>query len=236
MKILIGAPVRQDEETFQLYLASLKNLNTKGLKVEWFFILHNSPNLKKYLEPYQYTEVTSNDEYKKDFTHHWTPTNLSHVAMMKNELLKKAKQKGADYFFLVDSDILLHPDTLQQLVKSNKKIISEIFWTRWHPEEEEQPNAWIYDHYSFDTLDRFKQWREKGLYQVGMTGACILIHKDVFTKVNYSPIYNVSYSAWEDRAFCIRAAVHVFEIWMDTHYPAKHLYRKEDLNEVLRAK
>ena len=47
-KILIGAPVRQDEETFLKYLESLKSLNTKGLEVDYFFILHNSENLEKY--------------------------------------------------------------------------------------------------------------------------------------------------------------------------------------------
>lgn len=233
MRILIGAPVRQDEETFKLYIESLKNLNTDGLDVDWFFILHNSPHLKKYLHPRQYIEAKSDEEYQKDETHHWTEKNLKQVAVMKNHLLDRTILEKHNYFFLVDSDILLHPETLQTLVKSNKKIVSEVFWTRWQPNEEEMPNAWICDYYAFDTLNRFKQWRNKGLYQVGMTGACILIHSDVIKAgVDYSPIYNVSHSVWEDRAFCIRSAVHGFDIWMDTQYPAKHLYRKEDVYEV----
>jgi len=57
-----------------------------------------------------------------------------------------------------------------------------------------------------------------------------LIHRDVIASgVNYSPLYNVSFSNWEDRAFCIRAAAYGYKIYMDTHYPATHLYREEDV-------
>ena len=54
--------------------------------------------------------------------------------------------------------------------------------------------TWQHDSHSFGSL---------GLYQVGMTGACVLISKPVLeAKVNYDHIYNVSF--WgEDRAFCI---------------------------------
>ena len=50
-RIMIGAPVRQDEETFVKYLESLKKLNTEGLEVDYFFILHNSKNLENCSTP-----------------------------------------------------------------------------------------------------------------------------------------------------------------------------------------
>ncbi|OAS21141.1 hypothetical protein [Paenibacillus oryzisoli] len=232
MRILIGAPVRQDEMTFKLYLDSLKALNTEGLEVEFLFLLHGSEHLIKYLEPHQYLGVTPGSEYKRDdITHHWTNENLAAVTYMKNRLLFEAS--AFDAFFLVDSDIILHPETLQQLVKADKPIVSNVFWTKWQPDEAEMPNAWNYDHYSF-LPGELERWREPGIYPVGMSGACILIKREVILAgVNYSPIYNVSHSLWEDRAFCIRAACAGFQIYMDTTYPAKHLYRESDIQEVL---
>ena len=47
MKILIGAPVRQNEEIFKEYLKSLDNLE-KPCQIDRFFYLHNS-KLAKYL-------------------------------------------------------------------------------------------------------------------------------------------------------------------------------------------
>jgi len=226
-RILIGAPVRQDEETFVKYLKSLRNLNTEGLQVDFFFILHNSENLAKHLEPQQYELYESNNEYIKNDTHVWTNENLKDVIIMKNALIRKALIGKYDYFFLVDSDLILHEDTLQHLIKQEKHIISEIFWTRWTTERDEEPNAWQYDFYSFHDLDKIKDWRIKGVYEVGGTGACILIKSEVLESfVNYNPIKNISFSLWEDRAFCIRASVAGFKIYLDTNYPATHLYRR----------
>jgi glycosyltransferase involved in cell wall biosynthesis len=234
-QVLIGAPVRQDETIFRLYLNSLRALNTTGLEVDWFFILHNSPHLADYLKPHQYRLQSSDGSYvRDDTTHHWTGGNLRQVAEMKNELLRMAQDGGYDFFFLVDSDLLLHQDTLQQLVKADKQIVSNVFWTRWGPDTPEMPNAWDFDRYLFQA-GSLEAWQKPGLHQVGMSGACILISREVIDAgVNYSAIYNVSHSIWEDRAFCIRAACAGFPIYMDTTYPARHLYRESDVQEVLR--
>lgn len=229
-RILIGAPVRQDEETFKKYLESLNNLDKTGLEVDYFFCLHNSPKLANYLQEDQYVQVTSEHQYiRNEISHFWSDDNLNDVVLMKNFLLDKTKFEKYDYFFLIDSDLILHPNTLQHLIKQKKDIIAEIFWTQWKPNQQFEPNAWIYDHYAFDTLNTIDLWKQKGVYEVGGTGACILINRNVIEAgVNYTKIKNVSFSTWEDRAFCIRASVKGFEIFLDTHYPAIHLYRKGD--------
>jgi hypothetical protein len=231
MRILIGSPVKQDETIFKYYLQSLASLKC-DYEIDWFFILHNSPELKKYLNKNQYEEFTNKTQYEVNSTHHWKKENLKDVTNMKNYLLHKTLQEGYDYFFLVDSDIMLHPKTLQHLVMQNHPIISEIFWTSWNPGEEPMPNAWDYDFYGYAKEKDWRKYKQKEVWKVGYSGACILIHRDVIAAgVNYNPIHNVSFSAWEDRAFCIRAAVHGFQVTMDTHYPATHLYRKEDVQK-----
>ncbi len=231
MKILIGSPVKQDEKIFQYYLESLSNLKCDH-EIDWFFILHNSPELKKYLKPNQYEEYINQTQYAVDKTHTWKKDNLKDVTIMKNYLLKKTLEENYDYFFLVDSDIILHPKTLQHLINQRQKIISELFWTSWNPNEEQMPNAWDYDYYAFSKDRDWLKYKQKEVWKVGYSGAVILIHRDVIEAgVNYTPIYNVSFSNWEDRAFCIRAAVHGFQVTMDTNYPATHLYRKEDVEK-----
>jgi hypothetical protein len=69
-----------------------------------------------------------------------------------------------------------------------------------------------------------------------MAGACTLIKRSVLEKnVNWNPIRNLSMSVWEDRAFCIRAAVNNVDIWIDTHYPAIHLYRQSEYDKFIKA-
>lgn len=227
MRILIGAPVRQDHTTFYRYLKALNQLKTDGFHVDFFFVLHNSTRLKRFLKPDQFIEFSSMMEYKRDEKgHHWTLGNLTDVMMMKNFLLKKVLVENYDYFFLVDSDLILKPETLHRLFSRQKDIIAEVFWTKWQQNEEEMPNAWIADHYTFLKHRQYLEWRAAGVYEVGMTGACILIHRNVLESgVDYTPIKNVSFSNWEDRAFCIRAAVHGYDIFLDTTCPPEHLYR-----------
>lgn len=229
MRVLIGAPVREDHTTFYKYLKALNQLDTAGVEVDFFFILHNSPRLKRFLKQNQYLEYTNENEYIRDnFTHHWSMQNLSDVVVMKNILLDYTNKNNYDYFFLVDSDIILQTDTLKRLLNHQKDIVAQCFWTEWTPNTEAMPNAWLGDFYSFAHEGQWREWHNEGLYEVGMSGACILIHRKVLEAgVNYSPIKNVSYTAWEDRAFCIRAQVHDFDIYLDTKNPPIHLYRKQ---------
>lgn len=74
--------------------------------------------------------------------------------------------------------------------------------------------------------------RIPGIYEVGGLGACTLISQHAIKAgVSYNQIRNISY--WgEDRHFCIRAAALGIPLFVDTHYPALHLYRDSDLSKV----
>ena len=113
---------------------------------------------------------------------------------------------------------MLHPLTLKTLLAADKDIVSEIFWTNgWC-------NAWLHDQSS----GMRTEWNIPGLYQVGMTGALTLVKRKVFTAIDYTPIPNIVKALWgEDRHFCVRAACAGFEMWVDTHYPAEHLYTEQ---------
>lgn len=273
MKTLIGCPVRQDEKIFKYYLDGLQKLEGD---FDVFFYLHNSKHLAKYLEPGQYEHCESGSAYSP---HVWNADNLSEVAQMKNMLLQRALDKGYDYFFLVDSDTILHPKTLTHLLSRKKDVVAEVLWTCWKPELAEMPNAWDQDFYSFrertpgqvqkgtdktekivelmqtlgikdqgaienigrQVMDHlvnvgirgdgpYQAFRTPGIYKVGGIGGCNLISRKVIEAgVNYNPIYNLSWTNWEDRAFCVRAAVHGFSLYLDTNYPAVHLYDEASL-------
>ena len=222
MKILIGAPVRTSERIFEHYVRALRPLGA-----DLFFFLHNSPNLAKYLNEGEYEHIQTPSQHQP---HVWNSGLLREVSTMKNRLLKKALEGGYDYFFLVDSDTILHPDTLKHLLSLKKDIVAEVCWTKWKPEEEEKPNAWMYDFYEFGEVP-IESFRKFDLHEVGGVGGIVLIsRKAIAAGINYVPIPNLSTSMWEDRAFCVRATVSGFKIYLDTCYPANHLYRDEDVD------
>lgn len=255
--MLLGSPVRQHPEILKIFLTSSRELNLNVFTIDYFFIDNNTEEESSQLLS-SFSEETPNTVIKKiqdheeyicdENTHVWQETAIWKVAGFKNSIIDYAITGGYDYLFLVDSDLVLHPQTLLHLISLQKDIVSEIFWTRWEPGFPELPQVWVNDQYSIfecargenltqeeifkrvtSFIDRLK---EPGVYKVGGLGACTLISKNALsTGVNFKEIYNVSFVG-EDRHFCIRAVALGFELFVDTHYPAFHIYRLSDLKDL----
>ncbi|WP_291649684.1 glycosyltransferase [Clostridium sp.] len=258
IRILIGSPIHQKPIILKEFLMSLKELDSDDLYIEYCFIDDNdieesSLILNKFKEYVKKVTILESKESTSsyicdDYTHRWSNDLIRKVSNFKNTIIEKAVKEDYDYLFLVDSDLIMHSKTLKRLVSLNKEIVSNIFWTRWQPNSYEQPQVWLkdmYTLYNFEhgenlsesevikrTSDFINMLRKPGTYKVGGLGACTLISKGALLKgVNFNPVYNISF--WgEDRHFCIRAAVLGIQLYVDTYYPAHHIYRDEDLKKV----
>lgn len=228
MKVLIAAPLRQEIKIFREYQAGLDRLIVpEGVTVDRYFVVNDCPEIIPEIRGADYDVMDTGDRFQKsDNDHLWTHENLEKMPALRNMTVRRALECGYDYLFSVDTDIVLHPETLLQLLEADKDIISELFWTNgWC-------NAWMYDQSS----GMKSEWVRPGLYQVGMTGACTLIKREVFFEgVDFTPIPNIRKALWgEDRWFCIRAAVLGFEMWIDTHCPPWHLYSEKEYQNFKR--
>jgi len=252
-KVLIGSPIHQKPAILREFLHSLTELK---IIADFYFIDDNADTrskqlltlFKDYMENRAEVIVRPSpfiDHYVKDEqTHQWNQHLIWKVAQFKDLMIEYAKQNQYDYLFLIDSDLLLHPQTINKLIDSNKDIISEIFWTKWQPNAIEQPQVWLKDEYtqvieddkntnSYAALMEFYQkLRNPGVYEIGGLGACTLISKKALDAgVKFARIYNLSF--WgEDRHFCVRAAALGFQLYVETTYPAYHIYRDSDLAGV----
>ncbi|MCM3143995.1 glycosyltransferase [Brevibacillus sp. MER 51] len=249
-RILIGSPIQQFPIILEEFLLSLTELTTKNELVHYMFIDDNKDPLSSTLladfeNENKRTVIlknTDDDTYvRHEMTHYWTERNIWKVAQMKDTIISYALKEGFDYLFLIDSDLVLHPHTLQQLLQANKDIISNIYWTRWQPDSIELPQVWLMDQYtltregaseSVENQNFLEMLRKPGVYEVGGLGACTLIHRKVLEAgVNFKRIANLSF--WgEDRHFCVRAVAMGFSLHVDTHLPGYHIYRQSDLAGV----
>lgn len=228
MKVLIAAPLRQEIKIFREYQAGLDRLIVpEGVTVDRYFVVNDCPEVIPEIRGAAYDVLDTGDRFQKsDNDHLWTQENLEKMPALRNMTVRRALEGGYDYLFSVDTDIVLHPETLLRLLEADKDIISELFWTNgWC-------NAWMYDQSS----GMKAEWVRPGLYQVGMTGACTLMNTKVFMAgADFTPIQNIRKALWgEDRWFCIRAAVLGFEMWIDTHCPPWHLYSEKEYQNFKR--
>lgn len=244
VKILVGSPVRKCPGILKEFLLSLKELRQEKITLDYCFIDDNDQIASSILLQEFAQSVPTSCWISKapptdvaytcnETTHHWDNKDVLiwRVADFKNQIIKKAIQENYDYIFFIDSDLVLHPDTIEHLVRSKKDIISEIFWTRWQPDQAELPQVWISDTYTLN--DAFvQQLKTPGVYEVGGLGACTLISKKALQAgVTFNRLYNLTF--WgEDRHFCIRAVALGFHLYVDTFFPAYHIFRESELAGV----
>lgn len=255
MNILIAGPVQQKPEILRMFLHTVRHVKRpKGCEVHYRFVDDNeseesSAILRQFQAEQPNVKITKSERHMRyvvdENTHYWTEENMERVGRMKDAMIREAIDGGYDYVWFIDSDLLVHPDTLLNLLEADKDIISCIFWTKWRENSEAMPQVWQSDQYSMVRArsparsDRAKQAEEAaaflemlkkpGIYEVGGLGACTLVRRSALVRgVRFESIPNLSIPG-EDRHFCIRAAVLGFKLYVDTRTPAYHLYRSADL-------
>lgn len=263
-RVLVGCPVRQTPEIFKEFLWSLSNLNQNTYTTDYYFIDDNdNEETSKLLKEFSdqtgtkceifHPSSTENNAYIcNEEGHQWTHSLMWKVGRFKDRIIQYALDNAYDYLFFVDSDIVLHPITIEHLISTKKDIISNIFWTCWAQDSIFLPQVWMYDQYTqYEILDGeqlsqeeihrrhlafLMKMRTPGTHEVGGLGACTLISKKALEQgVNFKKVKNCSF--WgEDRHFCLRAAAMGLDLFVDTHYPAYHIFRESALSDVERYK
>jgi len=261
-KILIGSPVHQKPIILEHFLQSLNELSISNLTVDCLFVDDNTDEISsRMLHQFQFKHGTSyvinghkNEEYVcNDHSHMWKESLIWKIASYKDIMIHTALEHHYDYLFLIDSDLVMNPEALMQLISAQKDIISNIFWTQWDADDKKiLPQVWMLDHYTLfqhrrgEILseiekkqreeDFINKLKEPGVYEVGGLGACTLLSRNAMDQgINFKEIKNIS--LWgEDRHFCIRAQALGLSLYVDTHYPAYHIYRESDLNGLSKYK
>ena len=259
--VLIGSPIRQKPAILKEFIESLERLDASSYSVDYFFIDDNTDLTSKHLlkqfaekkgSSCHILEVTTSaptGEYVcNENSHFWNEELFQKVGHFKDQIIQYAKEHNYDYLFLIDSDIVLHPQTVSQLISTKKEIVANIFWTSWSQNSLLLPQVWMldsntqYEHACGEKLSpeeteqRFLSFlakmRTPGTHPVGGLGACTLISKQALRKdLSFKRIKNISFQG-EDRHFCIRAVALGLDLFVDTHYPAYHIYRESALPDV----
>ncbi|MBT0608450.1 glycosyltransferase family protein [Aequorivita echinoideorum] len=239
-KILHFSSVRKPPGILQLHLQSLNDLNTSGYEVIYSFIDDNddqlsSDLLKKFCNEKNGRvlldfDISTLPNYSGD--ERWQEDLYKRITLIKNKAINYFLENNYDYLFLTDSDLIIHPQTLNNLVNAGKDFCASIFWTHFDKSPTYTPNCWNSVPKGF-TLNNLLTWINPGTFEVDFTGACTLLSRKILSKdVSFEKIKNVSYLG-EDKHFCIRASVLGFQPYINTQNPSFHLYNKDYIKEGL---
>lgn len=258
-RVLIASPVRQKSAVLYHFLEGLRRLDITGMEVAYLFVdnnddAHASERLRAFANqveaPVHRLRLTVLERYHRTETsHYWTESLIGRLAAIKDGILHATLKYGCDYAFLVDSDLVLHPQTLRRMIACQRDILSQVFWTVWTADKPPLPNVWYADHYNLyrtqrgQTLPPDEQARRTetflsalafrpGVYRLSGLGACTLIaRRAIEVGVGFS-LLRGSLHLGEDRHFCLRAESLGFHLFADTTLPPLHLYRDAELSRV----
>ena len=229
-RILITAPLRRDPRIFNEYQEALDELIVPdGFSCDRFYVVNDCPEVIPHIRNAAFITYDSDPEDIQVRDHYWPAGVIWKMCNMRNMTIRYMLARGYDYWFSVDTDEILNRHTLEYLLAANRDIVSEILWTEDPERKIVWANAWMYDDGVVDGM--WDVWKQPGLYRVGGTGGLILAKRRVFETgtVGYAPIPNIREALrGEDRFFCVRAACAGFDLWMDTHCPAIHLFGEKE--------
>ncbi len=238
-KVLVFSSLCKSKEVLEVVLPSWLALDTKGIQLD--VLLYDDNNEEKsiqFLKDFEQKHPSVNVErdwlqdssnYK---THNWNRSLTDRITSIKNKAISYALEENYDYLFLLDADLVLHPNLLQHLIQCNKDFVFEVFWTVFHDQNFAKPNCWDVHSWDYMYPETILQLQNPGTYKVGAGGACTLLTKKAMEKgLNFKRIQNMPY-AGEDRHICTRAEVLGIDIYIDTHYPAFHVFKNEQSKEA----
>ena len=250
MKILAGAVVRQHPEILAAHIKAMKWQEVSDdIQVDLVYVNDLDPDDPTYFESAgvlmddpdihalltDLKERPAGAEYVVgEDTHHWNIATFQHLAQYKQRLLDYAKDHQYDAVWLVDTDLLPDPWTLQSLIDNNVPIVSACFWTQWNPSSPSLPQVWQRHPYHLDSVkmsehEFFQRLNSRELFNVGGLGACTLIKTEVLDRVKYCPFIEClpTEGMWqgEDRHFCVYAQRNHIPLMVDAWPDVYHVYR-----------
>lgn len=244
--ILIACPIRNRAWILLEYLTHLQDLNYPRENIAFHFVVNDSTDdtkkmltiWKNYYEKYyRYIRISEvNFGVPKDLEegegrdgsvkitqtrHNYTYKTLS---ILRNLILDFADfDETCSYLFSVDSDILVNPETVNDLLmvlSTNKDIVGSCI-----------SNGGCC--FNFLPLSGKREIipENQNPFEVRLTGACMMVSRKVFSnkKIRYSPE-----NSGEDEGFCKSAKALGFKsyVYVDPRGIQKHIMRKEEKEQL----
>lgn len=136
--IFIAILAKQKEKVLPLFLRSLYELDYPKENISLYVRTNNNTDntkeileswLAKHREEYRYVSYDSSDiadavqEYK---VHEWNGVRFRALAKIRQASIDECLKTDCDYYFVIDVDNFLFPETLKDLIQADKSIVAPL--------------------------------------------------------------------------------------------------------------
>jgi glycosyltransferase involved in cell wall biosynthesis len=214
-KVLVGTKVKNGELWLPRFIQQVENLEGNISRI---VILYGESTDKSYayLKHWQETSKHKIEIYKEPYLPPEERAGHS-LARVKQDMQRILAEGTEDYYFNVDSDlVVIPPDTITRLMSHNKDLIASMVWT------EGRKHKTFFDIYIYRLTDcMFHPYNPPGLNQtdpftVDSVSTCYLAKREVELAGVYSNPY-------PPIPFCATLRQKGFMVWVDPQSSVYHI-------------
>ncbi|MBW3014840.1 glycosyltransferase family 2 protein [Candidatus Woesearchaeota archaeon] len=224
-KVLVGCPTsRHKLYCIDEYIEGLKQLDYSNFDI---ILVDNSEDdsyfnlLKEKFKDFPKKVIIE----KIDFT----PKARDRIVKARNKIKEKAISGNYDYFFSLEQDVIPVPDTIQRLLKHDKKVISGVYYilkpAHGYMKNTLHPVLFEMHPETGDIrLMHADEVEEERVIEVGACGlGCVLIHRDLLDRFEFR--FNPENKAFDDIWFSLDMKELKQKIFCDTSIKCRHMLK-----------
>lgn len=198
--VFLAILARNKAHTLPLFLHCIENLEYEKKSITIYINTNdNSDNTEEILEKWiilnkeKYNKIIYEnhitEKIKITNPHEWNSQRFSILSKIRNKSLQRAMQEKTDFYFVVDCDNFIAPETLQFLVAENKPIIAPMLLSI--PEKNDRYSNFFcstdkhgyYKHHEY--YDAILNRTFIGTFKVPVVHCTYLIKQEYISSLNY---------------------------------------------------
>lgn len=242
INLVIGCPIYKRDWIFPHWISCIENQNIDFSRTAFVFeVSQNDSKTIEMLIKYRNARPDIPEfilDIKEDVSHFdheegtrtWSISKYENMVNLRNSLLSKVRELNPNYFFSLDSDILLtNENTIQLLiahVNSGADAVSPLMFMT--PIDTMYPGIMDWINVPGEQAFRKERYPIGEYFQSDVIMAAKMMSKDVYTNVNYS-----LHSQGEDLGWCGNAAKMGYKLYCASYVYAPHIMHKQMLQHFL---
>jgi hypothetical protein len=243
MKVLIGCPIYKRSWIFPLWASAIERQSVPLSDIG--FIFEAAPDdeqtiafIKRFADmnpQIAHCEITIREDIPH-FEHsansrQWTMSKYHNMVNLRNSLLKKAREISPDYYFSLDSDIIIkHPSTIELLaahIDDGADAVSPLMFMT--PFDTKFPSVMSWKDDGSDKAYRQESYPIGSYFKADVIMAAKMMSKKTYENVNYE-----FHSQGEDLGWCLDAKRKGLDLYSASYIYAPHLMHEEFLLKFLK--
>jgi hypothetical protein len=243
MKLIIGCPIYKREWIFPLWAAAIERQSVDLSDIG--FIFETSPDdegtlslINSWLNrnkniPFIKINVREDIPHfeHKQGSRQWTLSKYENMIRLRNHLLQDVREAAPDYYFSLDSDIIIkNPSTIELLInhiKEGADAVSPLMFMT--PFGTQFPSVMTWKNDGTDKAFRRSDYPLGTYFQSDIIMAAKMMSKEVYENVNYK--FHVQ---GEDLGWCMEAKEKGYKLYSASYIYAPHVMHREALPEFVK--